>query len=176
MPASVQRATDPALPKSTSSGFAVTTRMRSISSSDGIARTYPPLVDRRTRIPGIVRGDGEVATLAAQHGAPEGCGVGGEEVVGEGVDDEPALARELVVELAWAPPRVTGEHAHRLEVAEHISRGAPEVDGAHPSEQRLPRIRALDPAHAREADHRLVLLHRTAHERDRRPRRGLGPA
>ena len=41
MPASVHRATEPALPKSTSSGCAVTTRMRSTVSSDGIVGSYP---------------------------------------------------------------------------------------------------------------------------------------
>lgn len=80
-----------------------------------------------------VRGeDGEAAegtALTGEDPLPEGCGVGLERVVGLGVDDEPGLLGQLIVELARAPARVAGvepgghdgryeEHGVELQVEE----------------------------------------------------------
>ena len=98
-----------------------------------------------------------------------------EEVVGVRVDDEPTTGVELLVELRRPPPRVAREDPHRFEVGRCTSCGvAAEVDGARrdrsaaASRVGVPRAKCtLRPS---QPDHRLVLLHRTTHERDGRAR------
>src|SRR6185312_500477 len=144
IPASVQPATVPALPKSTSSGCAVTTRMRSTSLSGSICRRYPVIVGsvggRALAEQWIVRRHREVASLTPEHRAPQTGRIGREEVVGSRVDDEPAAGVELAFELRGTPSRVAGEDAHRFEVGARVVRVAPEIDGADEPEQRLPRV------------------------------------
>ena len=64
--------------------------------------------------PGAVGEQGETATLAAQHLAPQLLRLGRQGVAGPGVEDGPAAGGDLPFELAAAPAGVAGEEAHGL--------------------------------------------------------------
>jgi hypothetical protein len=61
-------------------------------------------------------------------GHPQAGRLGGEHVVGRGVDDEPAAGVELAVELPLRPTRVPGEHPQVLDVDGKTDRVTSEVD------------------------------------------------
>src|SRR5205823_11611621 len=102
-----------------------------------------------------MRGSGrehrQPATLAAQDRDPQAGRLGGEHVVGGGVDDEPATRVELAVELALRPARVPGEDAQVLDVDRELDRVASEVDGAEVSEQRRPPLGLIGAPRAADA-------------------------
>src|SRR5881398_2055803 len=90
--------------------------------------------------------------LAAQDRDPQASRLGGEDVVGRGVDDEPATGVELAVELPLRPARVPGEDTQVLDVDRELDRVASEVDGAEVSEQWRPPFGLICGACAGDAD------------------------
>src|SRR6266540_7326815 len=101
------------------------------------------------------RGGGEhreAAALPAQDRGPETARLRREDVVGRGVDDEPAASVELAVELTAGPPRVPGEDAQGLYLDVQVDGIAPEVDRPQGAEQRRPAFGVVGRAGTRQAD------------------------
>src|SRR5262245_14659075 len=96
---------------------------------------------------------------------PQTVRLGGEHVVGGGVDDEPAAGVELAVELTFRPTGVPGEHPQVLDGDGQLDRVAPEIDGAEVPEHRRPSVRLLRGAGPDDADGGFG-GHRAAREHD----------
>src|SRR5512141_115344 len=78
----------------------------------GSVVTMPPGRSVQGGVLGERRHHGQRRWLATEHTFPQPFRVGGGEVFGERIDDEPGSVVDLVLELVRPPPRVAREDAH----------------------------------------------------------------